>query len=277
MKGRGWSGRENAEAYDRFARTYRMYRETSADLVRIAEIGPGETVVDLGCGTGVTTEAVLTAVGGDGRVIGVEASPDMLAVAEARVRGPNVTFVRWPAGSFHLAVEGPVDAVVCNSAFWQMDAVQVLSSAREVLGDGGRVAFDLGSQFVRLEENLGPHPDFRALDRALTEAAARRYGYTPPGRRFGPLETPDRAWWEEQVAAGGFEVVRAEVVAYEQTAEEIYAWLRIPVFAGRLLPDLPYGLKMEVLEEVFFDVVDPDVTYGNAWLHVIAEPSTRAS
>lgn len=272
MDGSGWSGRENAEAYDRFARSYPMYRETSADLVRIAGIGPGETVVDLACGTGVTTEAVLAPVGPDGRVVGVDGSPDMLAVAEDRVRGPNVTFVRWPAETFHLAVEGPVDAVVCNSAFWQTDTVQVLSSAREVLREGGRFAFDLGEQFVRLEPDPAPRPDFEALDRTLTEAAVGRYRYTPPGRRFRGMSIPDRAWREEQVEGSGFEVVRSEVVTYEQTAESIYRWMQVPVFSGRLLPGLPYDLKMEILEDVFFEVVDPDVTYANAWLHLVAGP-----
>ncbi|MBL8513290.1 MAG: methyltransferase domain-containing protein [Betaproteobacteria bacterium] len=46
---------------------------------------PGETVLDCGCGTGWCLPALSSAVGPQGRVLGFEPSPDMLAIARARV------------------------------------------------------------------------------------------------------------------------------------------------------------------------------------------------
>jgi ubiquinone/menaquinone biosynthesis C-methylase UbiE len=40
-----------------------MYRATSADLVRFADVRQGQRIVDLACGTGVTTEEILKVIG----------------------------------------------------------------------------------------------------------------------------------------------------------------------------------------------------------------------
>lgn len=46
----------------------------------------GETVIDVACGTGATTATLARAVGASGRVIGIELSPQMAAIAEQRLR-----------------------------------------------------------------------------------------------------------------------------------------------------------------------------------------------
>ena len=45
----------------------------------------GETVIDVACGTGATTATLARAVGPSGRVIGIELSPPMAAIAEQRL------------------------------------------------------------------------------------------------------------------------------------------------------------------------------------------------
>ena len=47
-------------------------------------LNPGDTVVDLGCGTGANFESLQKAVGSSGRIIGVDLSPAMLARAQKR-------------------------------------------------------------------------------------------------------------------------------------------------------------------------------------------------
>jgi len=46
---------------------------------------PGETVIDVGCGTGLSFERLLAGIGPRGRLVGIEQSPDMMRLARERV------------------------------------------------------------------------------------------------------------------------------------------------------------------------------------------------
>lgn len=50
------------------------------------QLRPGDCVLDLGCGTGMSLPMLRDAVGAAGRVVGVDLSPEMLAVARERVQ-----------------------------------------------------------------------------------------------------------------------------------------------------------------------------------------------
>src|SRR5258708_22144534 len=67
------------------------YREKALDL---ASLKPGESVLDIGCGTGTLAIAAKRRVGAAGRVYGVDASPEMLARAgkKAHKAGAEVVF-----------------------------------------------------------------------------------------------------------------------------------------------------------------------------------------
>ncbi len=267
-----WSGRRNAELYDTFARTFPMYVQSSAALVRVAELGPGERVVDLCCGTGVTTEAVLQCVGPDGLVWSVDGSEDMLDLAKRHIDAPNVVFVLWPAESFHLAIEGPADAIVCNSAFWQTDMHQALASAKRILRPGGRIAFNVSSEMVKRAPHAGDVTTLResALNRRMFEIAMSEYDYTPPRRRrMGLLEPRSLEDWTADLAAAGFELERHEITHSDATTESVYEWLRVPIFSTRLLPGLPYDLKMEIFERAYKEVAYPEASVGE-WVHFVA-------
>lgn len=56
-----------------------MYRETSRDVADRAGLRDDAVVVDLCCGTGITTETILESLGPAGRVTGVDASEAMLS------------------------------------------------------------------------------------------------------------------------------------------------------------------------------------------------------
>lgn len=67
----------------------------------ILELGlrPGETVLDVGCGTGLSFSLLESKVGTKGRIVGIDQSPDMLRQARRRVdlmKWNNVTLVCSP-------------------------------------------------------------------------------------------------------------------------------------------------------------------------------------
>lgn len=69
----------------------RAWRERMAALARLA---PGESVLDVGCGTGTLAVAAKRSVGASGRVTGIDASPEMIerATRKARRAGADVAF-----------------------------------------------------------------------------------------------------------------------------------------------------------------------------------------
>ena len=75
-------------AYDAFVNFFFLGRRraTYTSLMRAAGVQPGQRVLDVGCGTGYFARLLADAVGPDGLVVGVDASPEMIEYA-TRQRG----------------------------------------------------------------------------------------------------------------------------------------------------------------------------------------------
>jgi ubiquinone/menaquinone biosynthesis C-methylase UbiE len=125
-----------AGRYDALTATGDAYRRRA---VAALALQPGETVLDVGCGTGLNFPALRAAVGARGRVIGVEQCPEMLARAEERSRadGSDATLVEAPAEEARVPVRADA-ALLCGTH----DIVRSEGALRNVLRQvrpGGRV------------------------------------------------------------------------------------------------------------------------------------------
>ena len=111
------------------------------DPVSKAEIQPGETVLDLGCGGGVDAIIAARLVGATGKVYGLDMTADMLALASenARVAGvDNIEYIEGLIEDIPLPDEA-VDVVVSNCVInFSDDREAVLREALRVLKPGGR-------------------------------------------------------------------------------------------------------------------------------------------
>lgn len=74
--------RQRAHRYDAELAPFEPLRR---EAVRLLNLQPGDTVLDLGCGTGLSLPLLAEAVGSGGRVIGLEPCPEMMGVARERV------------------------------------------------------------------------------------------------------------------------------------------------------------------------------------------------
>jgi len=92
----------------------------------------GDSVVDVGCGTGLNFRQVELEIGPRGRLLGIDASPEMLARARARVahrRWRNVTLIEAAAERAEIPFE--VDAVLLS---WVHDVMRSSSALEHILG-----------------------------------------------------------------------------------------------------------------------------------------------
>jgi ubiquinone/menaquinone biosynthesis C-methylase UbiE len=155
-----------ASRYDRMARWYRF----AGPLILLAPgfrrkavgrlgLQRGDTVLEVGCGTGRNLALLCDAVGDHGRVIGVDASAGMLAQARqlaTRQGWKNVSLIYQDAAE--LALENQVDAVFFSLSYSVLpDRARVLQKAWQALRPGGRlVIMDAGLPASPLGRALGP-------------------------------------------------------------------------------------------------------------------------
>ena len=119
-----------------------MYLAGRTAGVELLGLRAGDTVLDLGCGTGLSFELLVRAVGPAGHVIGVDASKQMLRVASRRAKRngwENVHLVLADATAGYT-LPRQVDAVFSAYALSVMkDADSALERAATFLAPGGRV------------------------------------------------------------------------------------------------------------------------------------------
>jgi ubiquinone/menaquinone biosynthesis C-methylase UbiE len=127
-----WAG-----PYDRLATAPGVGRWRRAAARRVAD--RGDTVVDLGCGSGATLPYLREQVGPDGRVVGLDVTAPLLDIARRRAAGSdNVSVLRADAADPPIrAADGAVATFVCGMF---LDPDHVVDRWCDLVGSGGRVA-----------------------------------------------------------------------------------------------------------------------------------------
>jgi len=132
-----------AEMYERYATQY--MGPWVPDLVGLAELRPGERVLDLACGTGVVARLAAAHVGPVGRVTGLDFNAGMLAVARAVPPAPGAA-IHWVEGSA-VAMDLPdasFDVILCQQGLqFFPDKLAALREMHRVLVPGGRVLLSI--------------------------------------------------------------------------------------------------------------------------------------
>src|SRR6201997_1647947 len=105
--------RKKAKHYDITSRLYPVpgYPQRTQRLRAVHALGlrPGDTVVDMACGTGLNFPLLEKAVGPGGRIVGVDLTDAMLARAQDRIEAngwSNVSLVHADAAEFGFPTEG---------------------------------------------------------------------------------------------------------------------------------------------------------------------------
>ncbi len=253
-----WLEAETARRYKIFAEKTTMYQELSQVMVELAGIEPGMRILDLGCGTGVTTQAVLQALGDRGQVYALDISEAMLAVAREQITSERVTFLQADAAACADLIPEPLDRVVCNSVFWQLQAKpQVMAELHRGLAPEGQFVFNVPEPYF-IFKHL---PRSSKVSILFEQLAAEQYGV---GRQ--DLRTIEVFLNHHQ-----FELVAKKMVERTRSAAETYLFMQIPVATAWMEPPLPYETRLALLEAAW-QLAQPDQNTRQRWMYLVARP-----
>jgi ubiquinone/menaquinone biosynthesis C-methylase UbiE len=197
MMGIPFAGTSFAEVYEQ-ALVGPLFRPWAEQLIDEVQLTAGERVLDVACGTGCVARLAAERVGGSGKVVGIDLSAPMLAVA--RRVAPGIEWREGDAGSLPLQDGESFDAALSQQGFqFFADRAAAAREMHRALVPGGRVAIstwrpDDEMPFLRelravAERQLGPIDDRRhslghpgPVEAALREAGFRDVRTTTQAR-----------------------------------------------------------------------------------------------
>ncbi len=226
-----------------YARNARFVADAGQAVVELLAPRPDERILDLGCGDGALTEALVAA---GARVIGIDSSVEMVGAARARGLDARVM------GGTALTFVDAFDAVFSNAALhWMSDLGSVIAGVRRALKPGGRFVGEMGG-----EGNVA------AIVQALHEALARR---GVDGFRADPWTFPSPGAFRTLLDAEGFEVAELRLIPRPTALPGgIEGWLE--TFAGSFLNEQPVAERPALIAEVREALRPKLLTAGGEWI-----------
>jgi ubiquinone/menaquinone biosynthesis C-methylase UbiE len=174
--------------------------------VAALQLKPAQTVIDVGCGTGASFARLIAAVGRDGRVVGVDQSAGMLAVATKRIAEEGWTNVELIEDPVEEAKLPDADAALFFFTHDLMRTPAALDNVTTAVRTGGRVvtagakrpslwlapialiAGRIMRRYITTDEGLAKPWDLLAhrLEDVTTESLLLGAMYVMAGRRSAP-------------------------------------------------------------------------------------------
>lgn len=189
-----------APGYDRVVTLWAKLAFFPMDRYRRAavgemNVGPGDTVMEIGCGTGLNFALIQDRIGPEGRLIALDYTPAMLEQAAKKVDAHgwrNVTFIQGDAAEVGSLVSGPVDGAISTACLSIVpDWERAIAGAAGLLRPGRRfVVLDFLSM-----KPAGPMGIFSPL----VEWWIRHYGFADPAVDYSEVR-PWKATMEKYLA-----------------------------------------------------------------------------
>jgi trans-aconitate 2-methyltransferase len=205
----------DARTYDRSSEPQQAW---AADvLARLEGVAQDATVLDVGCGTGRVTEALLALVP-HGRVLAMDASADMVEIARDRL-GERAQV--WCQDALELDLDASVDAIVSTAALhWIPDHDRLWARLADALRPDGVLEIQCGGC-----GNIGRVRE--VIDAVAHDSAPELLGWSP-WVFASPLET------ERRLRDTGFTAIRCWLQERPTYPQDVDAFVRTSILAAHL-------------------------------------------
>mgnify|MGYP000900732955 CR=1 FL=1 len=133
-----------AEVYEQFF-VPGIFRYWTPQLLRRALPKPGQTVLDVACGTGIVARSTVPLVGKGGRVVGLDINPAMMETA-CQQFGDHCEYIEWREGWAEQLpfTDQEFNLVTCQQGLqFFRDRAQAAREMRRVLKSGGRAVIEV--------------------------------------------------------------------------------------------------------------------------------------
>ena len=205
----------DARTYDRSSEPQQSW--ASGVLARLEGIAPDATVLDVGCGTGRVTEALLELVP-RGRVLAMDASADMVALARRRLGDRAVV---WCQDVLDVDLDEPVDGIVSTATLhWVTDHDRLWARLARALRPGGVLEAQCGG--------AGNIDRVREVIEAVARDAAPELAGWSPWVFAGPEET------ERRLREAGFGATRCWLEERPTNPRDVDAFVRTSILPAHL-------------------------------------------
>lgn len=276
--------RERGSAFtlEAFSR-HEFYKEVNRRLIDRCGLRAGQSVVDLGCGTGAVTSLLVEQMAGEsGEVIGIDPSEEQLAVARRSITSVGqlaVRFFQGTAENLTRLLRKQVDAVLfCNAIHMVEDKRNVLGQVGRVLRPGGIFAFS--STFYAGAEPPETEQFYRRWMMRALRILKSEYQTPPPrGERAQARQRLSPDDYRCLLSEAGFQVREMDMARVEMTEEGFRDLSSFADFMSGILPGVPYERASHVLcrgvSETFAELGLS--TSPRNWLLVVAEKAPAAA
>lgn len=202
--------------------------EMAAAVLDRIDFRGDEIVLDAGCGTGQVSELLLDLVP-TGKVVAVDADPDMVGLAAQRLQGRAAV---QQADLLELDLENSVDVIVSTATFhWVLDHDRLFSLLFDALRPGGRLVAQCGG-----EGNIAKLRGVADEVTDQTDFQPHFAGWTAPWYYAGADQTAER------LRAAGFADVRTWLEPWPVEPEDPEAYMAT-VTLGAQVQRLPDALR----------------------------------
>ena len=214
---------QSADAYDRFEERHHLFETLTRRQLELIEPARPERILDVGCGTGISTLALHQAMAGRSpNIYAIDISERMLLRARERCKSlPGVYFIRGDAENLSAYFNDSFDAIFYTASIFLLPGfAESLRQASQLLVPGGVLSI---SYYAGLFNEKGDD----AIRNAFPDQKYQ-YGAVPFGELVSCLQS-----------LPGTRITRVDF-RFEVSLNFLFDFLSIPAQSAGLFPKIPY-------------------------------------